>query len=575
MIYELQDNNWPSKKLLNLFTRCNLYGIRGKKLPFWFKFWNVFFGHYWDFSFWNQPIANVLTALKNLFYQKKIAELQKEILEISQHLGNVDFEKKQQELNNLSMLALKAKLQMKYCHAKSKRRLFKKWELMTDDFSSEYPILLSTTFMIKRFAQKKAFDLLIMDEASQVDLCTGVVALSCAKNAVIVGDDKQLPCVITRQDELDLAKLNATAAIDEKYLYRAGQSILSSIQLAIPTVPNIVLREHYRCDPLIIGFCNKRFYNNELVIHSKRHDKPSLQIIYTMPGNHARGHFNLRQSQEIEALKRRLIKRGYSEDSIGVCTPYCLQAEITGASTVHKFQGQERDVIIMSTVDNTISDFVADKRLVNVAVSRAKKEFYLVISSSNNEWNNCIGDLVNYIQYCDDSGTAVQQGNITSVFDKLYEEYQKPLLNHGFQNYFFDSPAEKIIYNELVRIIKKNDADQRYSIKIHIPLREIFKADGDLTEEENAYLLNDFTHVDFLIYERFGMTPRYAVEVDGYAYHKKGTRQAERDKLKNSIFQKRGFPILRLSTIDSEESKRMTEFIFGPVSEIQGTITRI
>ena len=76
-------------------------------------------------------------------------------------------------------------------------------------------------------------------------------------------------------------------------------------------------------------------------------------------------------------------------------------------------------------------------------------------------------------------------------------------------------------------------------------------------------MLNPLTHVDFLIYERFGMTPRFAVEVDGYAFHKEGTRQAERDKLKNSIFYKRHLPLLRLSTTGSRERERITDFIFG------------
>ncbi len=40
------------------------------------------------------------------------------------------------------------------------------------------------------------FDYIIIDESSQVDILTGVLALSIAKNAVIVGDKKQLSCII-------------------------------------------------------------------------------------------------------------------------------------------------------------------------------------------------------------------------------------------------------------------------------------------------------------------------------------------------------------------------------------------
>lgn len=42
---------------------------------------------------------------------------------------------------------------------------------------------------------------MIMDEASQVDIKTGALALSCAANVVIVGDDMQLPNVVSSEEE--------------------------------------------------------------------------------------------------------------------------------------------------------------------------------------------------------------------------------------------------------------------------------------------------------------------------------------------------------------------------------------
>ena len=56
------------------------------------------------------------------------------------------------------------------------------------------------------------FDYIIMDESSQVDLITGVLALSVAKNAVIVGDLKQLPNVITTDNK------NIIEEISKKYM---------------------------------------------------------------------------------------------------------------------------------------------------------------------------------------------------------------------------------------------------------------------------------------------------------------------------------------------------------------------
>ncbi|MGN0728003.1 DUF2726 domain-containing protein [Treponema sp.] len=49
------------------------------------------------------------------------------------------------------------------------------------------------------------------------------------------------------------------------------------------------------------------------------------------------------------------------------------------------------------------------------------------------------------------------------------------------------------------------------------------------------------------------------MEVDGYNYHKKGTKQAERDNKKNAIFDIIGLPLLRLSTKGSGEEKKIKE----------------
>ena len=62
-------------------------------------------------------------------------------------------------------------------------------------------MVLSTTYSIKgTLSIDHIYDYLIVDEASQVDLATGVLAFSCARNIVIVGDLKQLPNVLTEDD---------------------------------------------------------------------------------------------------------------------------------------------------------------------------------------------------------------------------------------------------------------------------------------------------------------------------------------------------------------------------------------
>ena len=87
-----------------------------------------------------------------------------------------------------------------------------------------------------------------------------------------------------------------------------------------------------------------------------------------------------------------------------------------------------------------------------------------------------------------------------------------------------------------------------------------------LSEEEKIYLSRTGTHVDFLIYKSIGKTPVVAIEVDGFHYHKKGSRQHGRDIMKDSIFSKYDLPLLRFKTNGSGEAEQINCFLKGYVS---------
>lgn len=82
--------------------------------------------------------------------------------------------------------------------------------------------------------------------------------------------------------------------------------------------PVTLLREHYRCHPKIIEFCNKRFYDGELVAMTADHDeKKVLKVVRTAKGNHARGHFNQR---EIDVIMQEVIPEYACNGSVGIIT---------------------------------------------------------------------------------------------------------------------------------------------------------------------------------------------------------------------------------------------------------------
>ena len=172
------------------------------------------------------------------------------------------------------------------------------------DILNEYPVILSTTFSSRdSLNDNVVYDYVIMDEASQVDIATGALAMSCAKNMVIVGDTNQLPNVVDKHTEI-----RADAIFNQYNLskgYRFTNSFLQSVLEVMPNVTQTMLREHYRCHPKIIEFCNQKFYRGNLIIMTEDHgEKDVLKVIKTVKGNHSRNHFSQRQ---IDIIKNEII----------------------------------------------------------------------------------------------------------------------------------------------------------------------------------------------------------------------------------------------------------------------------
>ncbi len=166
------------------------------------------------------------------------------------------------------------------------------------------------------------YDYVIIDESSQVDLATGALALSCAKKAVVVGDLKQLPNVVDSRTAKTTDKIFAESGLPEVYRYK-NHSLLSAVTELFPNAPRVLLREHYRCHPKIIEFCNQKFYNGELIILTEqKSERQPLAVYQTVEGNHARDRVNQRQ---IDVIKQEVIpqqKLTVSNGSVGIVTPY-------------------------------------------------------------------------------------------------------------------------------------------------------------------------------------------------------------------------------------------------------------
>ncbi len=552
-----------SKQWMELWQECQLISEEKNDIGFWFKIKGFFKYGVTDWNFYKQDISKIITTFQAMYYGEKRSELTEEIVTIERQLNSVN-KNLLDDLCNQSMVALKDKLARKY-EGKSSRKMFSEDNLWKEpyDVLDEYPVILSTTFSSRNSLNSDVvFDYLIMDEASQVDVATGALALSCARNVVIVGDTKQLPNVVTDDVKAKAKTIFDTFNVNEGYQYT--KSFLQSILDVMPNVTQTLLREHYRCHPKIINFCNQKFYRGELIIMTTdRGEEDVLSVVKTVAGNHERNHYSQRQ---IDVIKNEIIpKYVFNPEETGIIAPYknqveALSKEITDidAATVHKFQGREKENIIISTVDDEISDFADDPYLINVAVSRARKKLMLVVTGNEQSKERNITDLIDYIQY---NNFEVAESKIYSIFDYLYKQYTEERIAYLKKHKkISEYDSENLMYSLIEEII----ADNKYTsldVVCHFPLNRLIKNPELLNEAEYQYAMNMATHLDFLIYNRIGKKPVLAIEVDGYEYHKENTVQASRDFLKNHIMELYEIPLLRFKTNGSGEREKIIEML--------------
>jgi len=292
-----------------------------------------------------------------------------------------------------------------------------------------------TSLSIKSAFPRKEnlFDLLVIDEASQCDVASALPLLLRAKQVVVIGDPMQLRHISKIEPEEGLAikrHLNLSGAVHLKY---ADKSLWDYARNWLPWCENscpCVLENHYRCHPEIIGYSNEMFYGSLAfgglsVCTADRPNPfglPQNGIVWDdISGNQVNHFVNVNPQEVEEAVK---VAIGYATQNgnltIGIVTPFVDQAKriesripagLRGrivADTVHRFQGDEKDVMIYSLV---VTDNSPDSKikwidykvpnLVNVAVTRAK---YLLVIVGNKTYirnhsrtNLPLGHLVAYV----------------------------------------------------------------------------------------------------------------------------------------------------------------------------------
>ncbi len=274
------------------------------------------------------------------------------------------------------------------------------------------------------------FNVVIIDEASQSDV-TALAALYLGHEHVVVGDKEQVTpdAVGQRVDEVQRLISTDLQGIPNSHLYDGQTSIYDLAETAFGGV--VALREHFRCVPEIIEFCNHLSYNH--AIRPLREPlsasvRPALVPHRVYGYRDDRGKTNQVEAEEIASLLIACLNDAeYAQNesgrptSFGVISllgdeqalliesllrrrlaPEHFEKHRVLCGNAAQFQGDERDVIFLSMVDGPPDDGQLSyrdagpkdiyKKRYNVAVSRARNQLW-VVHSLDPETHLKAGDL--------------------------------------------------------------------------------------------------------------------------------------------------------------------------------------
>jgi len=313
---------------------------------------------------------------------------------------------------------------------------------------------------------RNKFDVVIIDEASQSNILS-LVALYLGKKVIIVGDDEQVSpsSVGIKSEEVNALIEMYLEDIPNNHLFN-GQTSLYDLAKSSGFKP-LMLTEHFRCLPEIIQFSNALSYNGKirpLRDSSSTEIKPPVINYRVTEGTRGENKVNQSEAYHIASLVCSMIDNpAYQDKTIGIISMLGHQqsSEIQQLLQMHldpvkyethkiqcgnpsQFQGDERDIIILSLVDSPnleggpIRLVSADgrndmyRKRYNVATSRAKDQLW-VVHSLNPEIDLKPDDIrLRLIKYAKNPYNF-NENKLIHAESPFEESVMESLLNSGYK----------------------------------------------------------------------------------------------------------------------------------------------
>lgn len=225
------------------------------------------------------------------------------------------------------------------------------------------------------------FNTLVLDEAGQCIEPLAWTIFPLAKKYVLAGDHLQLPPTVLSQEA---AKLGLNRSI---------------LEASIDTVPDVfLLNTQYRMREAIAGFSSNYFYEGLLLTAPHLNNQSTHITFIDTAGSgynemHGTDGTSLQNEGELQIVQKLLDTENIDPLKAAFISPYAGQVaaakEVLPAqmriSTIDSFQGQEKEIIILSLVrsnDDGDIGFLKDYRRMNVAITRAKEQLFVIGDSA-------------------------------------------------------------------------------------------------------------------------------------------------------------------------------------------------
>ena len=475
-----------------------------------------------------------------------------------------------------------------------------------DKVKEAFPVIIAS---IREFGEymplsKEMFDVLVIDEASQVSVAQAFPAMLRAKKIVVMGDSKQFS---------NTKSLNASIEMNEKYrsdlvdtfkkqvsteaealqrlsYFDVKKSVLDFAQLC--SNYTIMLRKHFRSYQELIGFSSKQFYGGQLQAIKIRSIPVSEVIKFTILENvsfsNNKKNTNIEEAEFILEKLEELLELD-DAPSVGIITPFREQQTLISRKvsehanyewfrkklslkimTFDSCQGEERNLIFYSMVASPNSDnlnyifpttldhvdeLVESKlkiQRLNVGFSRAQETIWFVLSKSIEDFKGGIGQTLRHYH-----NTLTTKSKINESTDPN-SPMEKKVLNWLYSTEFYQNNSDKI------------------EILPQFPI-------GDYLRQLDPLYKHPSWRVDFLLTVKNQQgVAQIVIEYDGFEYHFKSDNDidhgnyekymTEQDIERQLTLESYGYKFLRINRFNVGRdpvtilSKRLTNLV-GQVNQ--------